>query len=48
MVLGPLYGFFFVKEFASFPSSVFLVRSQSPFLGPDLRIADGGKNCAQA
>jgi hypothetical protein len=38
---GPLYGVFFVKEFASFPSSVFLVRSQSPFLGPDLRIADG-------
>jgi hypothetical protein len=32
---------FLVKEFASFPSSVFLVRSQSPFLGPDLRIADG-------
>jgi hypothetical protein len=38
---GPLYGVFFVKEFASFPSSVFLVRSQSPFLRPDLRIADG-------
>jgi hypothetical protein len=38
---GPLYGVFFVKEFASFPSSVFLVRSQSPFLGLDLRIADG-------
>jgi hypothetical protein len=40
---GPLYGVFFVKELAraaklSFVS--FLVRSQSPFLGPDLRIAD--------
>src|ERR1700737_1641119 len=46
--LGPLYGVFlygvfFVKEFAraaklSFVG--FLVRSQSPFLRPDLRIAD--------
>jgi len=40
---GPLYGVFFVKEFAraaklSFVG--FLVRSQSPFLRPDLRIAD--------
>jgi len=39
----PLYGVFFVKEFAraaklSFVG--FLVRSQSPFLRPDLRIAD--------
>src|ERR1700686_610637 len=38
-----LYGVFFVKEFAraaklSFVG--FLVRSQSPFLRPDLRIAD--------
>ena len=40
---GPLYGVFFVKEFAraaklSFVG--FLVRSQSLFLRPDLRIAD--------
>ena len=40
---APLYGVFFVKEFAraaklSFVG--FLVRSQSPFLRPDLRIAD--------
>src|SRR6478736_7878398 len=40
---GPLYGVFVVKEFAraaklSFVG--FLVRSQSPFLRPDLRIAD--------
>ena len=40
---GPLYGVFFVKELAraaklSFVG--FLVRSQSPFLRPDLRIAD--------
>src|SRR5712671_6646759 len=39
----PLYGVFFVKELAraaklSFVG--FLVRSQSPFLRPDLRIAD--------
>src|ERR1035437_10967162 len=39
----PLYGVFFVKEFAraaklSFVG--FLVRSQSPFLRPDPRIAD--------
>ena len=39
----PLYGVFFVKEFAraaklSFVG--FLVRSQSPFLRPDLSIAD--------
>src|SRR5258705_12898593 len=39
----PLYGVFFVKELAraaklSFVD--FLVRSQSPFLRPDLRIAD--------
>ena len=41
--LGPFYGVFVVKEFAraaklSFVG--FLVRSQSPFLRPDLRIAD--------
>src|SRR6476619_6428096 len=40
---GPLYEVFFVKELAraaklSFVG--FLVRSQSPFLRPDLRIAD--------
>src|SRR5271169_6162319 len=40
---GPLYGVFFVKEFAraaklSFVG--FLVRVQSPFLRPDLSIAD--------
>src|SRR5260221_9847825 len=40
---GPLYGVFFVEEFAmaaklSFVG--FLVRSQSLFLRPDLRIAD--------
>jgi hypothetical protein len=49
--LGPLYGVFFVKEFAraaklSFVG--FLVRSQSPFLRPNLRIATSMRaECAQ-
>ena len=41
--LGPLYGVFFVKELARAATLSFvgfLVRSQSPFLRPDLRIAD--------
>src|ERR1700730_5317141 len=49
---GPLYGVFFVKEFAraaklSFVG--FLVRFQSPFLRPDLRIADVDprRNCTR-
>src|SRR5258708_5238090 len=40
---GPLYGVFFVKELAGAAKLSFvgfLVRSQSPFLRPDLRIAD--------
>ena len=40
---GPLYGVFFVKELARAAKLFFaglLVRSQSPFLRPDLRIAD--------
>src|SRR5258708_20182748 len=40
---GPLYGVFFVKEFARAAKLSFvrfLVRSQSLFLRPDLRIAD--------
>ena len=41
---GPLYGVFFVKEFARaanlFSFVGFFVRSQSPFPRPDLRIAD--------
>ena len=39
----PLYGLFFVKELARAATLSFvgfLVRSQSPFLRPDLRIAD--------
>jgi hypothetical protein len=42
----PLYGVFFVKEFAraaKLSSSGFLVQSQARFLRPDLRIADVDK-----
>jgi hypothetical protein len=43
MARCPLYGVFFVKELARAATLSFvgfLVRSQSPFLRPDLRIAD--------